>query len=415
MEYPAEVNEINEEPVSVSELLTDGGLTSVRGILTAGINCGIKKQKKDLAIIFSEKECTAAGVFTVNPFRAAPVIVSEAHLQSSRAQAIIVNSGNANACTGDAGLEDAEEMARIGASALEISSDKIIVSSTGMIGQRLPMDKIRQGIPAAALQLSRSVPDEAVEAIMTTDTFPKSTAVEMDLSGHKAYLAGIAKGAGMIKPNMATMLSFLCTDVSIDAPMLKKALHRAVDESFHAITIDGDTSTNDMVIILANGLAGNTCLTEENSDFATFQEALNLVTLKLAKMIVRDGEGATKLVEIRVRTARSCEEARKIAYTIAESPLVKTSFCAERCMWGRILAAIGYSGIPVEADKVDLFYGPVQVVSNGSGTGREAETATLMKDREIQITVDLNLGQKEARIYTCDLSKDYVNINMGYS
>ena len=405
-----------EDPSLTGEILSDGGLSSVRGILTAGVSCGIKKDdKKDLAIIYSEKECTAAGVFTINPFRAAPVIVSEAHLQDSLAQAVIVNSGNANACSGPEGLKDAKEMAQIGASALKISSNRIIVSSTGMIGRRLPMDKIRQGIFAASAQLSRSVHGEASEAIMTTDTFAKSVAVEMELCGQKVYLAGIAKGAGMIKPNMATMLSFLCTDASIEAPLLKKALQQAVDQSFHAITIDGDTSTNDMVILLANGLAQNTCLTEEDSHFAAFQEALNFVTLQLARMIVRDGEGASKFVEIVVRKARSREEARQIAYSIAESPLVKTSFAGERCMWGRVLAAIGYSGIPVEPDCISLFYGPVQVVSKGTGTGREAETATMMQGKEIRITVDLNLGQEEARIYTCDLSREYVTINMGYS
>ena len=412
MEYSVEAT---EDPALAGEILSDGGLSSVRGIKTCGISCGIKKDKKDLAIIYSEKECTAAGVFTINPFRAAPVIVSEVHLQDSVAQAIIVNSGNANACTGADGLKDAQEMAEIGASALQIPSDRIIVSSTGMIGKRLPMDNIRKGIFAASAQLSRSVHSDAAEAIMTTDTFAKSVAVEIDLSGHKVCLAGIAKGSGMIKPNMATMLSFLCTDASIEAPLLKKAFRQAVDQSFHTITVDGDSSTNDMVILLANGLAQNTCLTEENSDFVKFQEALNFVTLQLAKMIVRDGEGATKFVEIVVRKARSREEARQIAYTIAESPLVKTSFAGERCLWGRILAAIGYSGIPVEPDSIDLFYGPVQVVSKGTGTERESETATMMQGKEIRITVDLNLGQEVARIYTCDLSREYVTINMGYS
>ncbi|MEW6378110.1 MAG: bifunctional glutamate N-acetyltransferase/amino-acid acetyltransferase ArgJ [bacterium] len=414
MDYSAEVS---ESLVSVREVPSGGGLSLVRGILTAGVNCGIKKNKKDLAIIYSETVCTAAGVFTINPFRAAPVIVSESHLQNSLAQAIVVNSGNANACTGAAGLEDAEKMADITADALHISSDKVIVASTGMIGQRLPMDKIRDGILAASAKLSNSADSqEAAEAIMTTDTFLKSVAVEMDLSGRKVYLAGIAKGAGMIKPNMATMLSFLCTDAAIEPKLLNKALRQAVDQSFHAITIDGDTSTNDMVIILANGLAHNTCLAEENDpDFARFQDAMNHVTLKLAKMIVRDGEGARKFVEITVRRARDREEARQIAFAVAESPLVKTSFSAGRCMWGRILAAVGYAGIPIEPDKIDVFYGPVQVVSKGLGTGKDAEANTIMEAKELQITIDLDLGREEAKIYTCDLSTEYVTINMGYS
>jgi len=412
MDYSVEVK---EDLTSVREKV-DAGLSLVRGILTAGVSCGIKKNKKDLAIIYSEVECTAAGVFTINPFRAAPVIVSEAHLQDSRAQAIIANSGSANACTGAQGLEDARNMAAIGAEALHIASNRIIVASTGMIGRRLPMDKIRDGILAASAKLSRDGSAEAAEAIMTTDTFAKSAAVEFDLSGSRVNLAGIAKGAGMIKPNMATMLSFLCTDVSIEARLLNKALRQAVDQSFHAITIDGDTSTNDMVVILANGLAQNPCLmTEDSSDFARFQEALNYVTLKLAKMIVKDGEGATKFVEIKVKRARNRDEARQIAYSVAESPLVKTSFSGGRCMWGRILAAVGYSGIPVEPDKVSVFFGPVQVVSKGVGTGKEVEANGIMEGKEIQIVIDLDLGQEEATIYTCDLSTEYVNINMGYS
>ncbi|MGA1876316.1 MAG: bifunctional glutamate N-acetyltransferase/amino-acid acetyltransferase ArgJ [bacterium] len=392
-----------------------GSLRSVRGIHTAAVSCGIKKGRKDLAVIYSEVEGNAAGVFTTNVFRAAPVLISEAHLQNLRAQAIVVNSGNANACTGTVGLENAREMARVTADALHLPSDRVIVSSTGMIGTQLPMDNIREGITRAARGLSRSGPDEAVEAIMTTDTFPKSATVKIDLAGHEVFLSGIAKGAGMIKPNMATMLCFLCTDAAISPPLLKKALLWATDQSFHIISIDGDMSTNDMVILLANGLAQNNPITEEDETFALFQEALNFVTLQLALMIVRDGEGATKCIEILVRGARSQGEARQIAYTIAESPLVKTAFHGERCLWGRILAAIGYSGISIIPDRVDLFYGPIQIVSKGAGTGQESAAVDILKQKEIKVVADLNLGYEEARVFTCDFSKDYVTINMGYS
>ena len=393
----------------------EGGLHNVKGIYTAGVSCGIKKGNKDLAIIYSEKESQAAGVFTTNIFRAAPVLITQKHLQNSRAQAIVVNSGNANACTGSMGLKNAQEMAKITAKALHLAEGNVLVASTGIIGTSLPMDKIREGISSAAGQLTHIGPDKAAEAIMTTDTFPKSMAVEMNLSGKKSYLAGIAKGAGMIKPNMATMLSFLYTDASIDAQLLKKALKEAVDQSFNTITIDGDTSTNDMVILLSNGLAKNNTLTEENTDFFIFQEALHFVTRQLARMIIKDGEGATKFIEIHVTGARNKKEAKHIAYTIAESPLVKTAFFGERCLWGRIIAAIGYSGVSLKPEKIDLFYGPIQIISEGISTGREIEVAKILKQKEIKITVNLNIGQEEAKILTCDLSKEYIAINMGYS
>jgi len=392
-----------------------GSLLSVRGIHTAAVSCGIKKDKKDLAVIYSEVEGNAAGVFTTNAFRAAPVLISEAHLQNSRAQAIVVNSGNANACTGTVGFENARETAKITADALHLPINKVIVASTGMIGIQLPMDRIREGVAKAARDLRRSVPDESAEAIMTTDTFPKSVTVKINLPEHEVFLSGIAKGAGMIKPNMATMLCFLCTDAVISPRLLKKALLWATDQSFHVISIDGDMSTNDMVILLANGLAQNTPITEENDAFSLFQEALNFVTLQLALMIVRDGEGATKCIEILVRGARNKGEAKQIAHTIAESPLVKTAFHGERCLWGRILAAIGYSGISIIPDRVNLFYGPVQIVSKGAGTGQESAALEILKQKEIKIMVDLNLGGGEARVFTCDFSKDYVTINMGYS
>ena len=390
-------------------------LTSVRGIYTAGVSCGIKKDKKDLAIIYSEKESRAAGVFTNNVFRAAPVLVSQEHLQDQRARAIVVNSGNANACTGSVGLQNAREMAKITAKTLHLTEKTVLVASTGIIGTQLPMDKIRAGIKKAAEQLTHSGPDKAAEAIMTTDTFPKSMAVEMNLSGKKCYLAGIVKGAGMIKPNMATMLGFLCSDVSIEIPLLKKALQKAVDQSFNTLTIDGDTSTNDMVIILANGLAQNNPIAEENKDFSLFQKALYFVTRQLARMIIQDAEGATKFIEILVKGARSLKEAKQIAYSIAESPLVKTSFFGERCLWGRIMAAIGYAGVSINPDKIDLYYGPIQLISKGISTGREIETSEILKQKEIQITVNCNLGNDEAKILTCDLSKEYITINMGYS
>lgn len=399
-----------------SYLQIKGALSTVQGFQTSSVHCGLKKVNKDLLLIFSEKPSCASGVFTKNLVQAAPVIISKNHLQNAQAQAIIINSGNANACTGQQGLNDALEMATKTAQLLNISTEQVLVCSTGVIGKHLDMEKIRLGISQAVQDLGQSSDQEVMEAIMTTDTFPKSSSVEITLGGKKVYLAGIAKGAGMIKPNMATMLCFLLTDVAISPNLLNLALHNAIEQSFNTITIDGDTSTNDTALILANGLANNPKLEEKNNDFSLFQEALNFVTHSLAHMIVQDGEGATKCIHLKILKARTYEEAKQIGYCIAESPLVKTALCGQRCLWGRIMAAIGYAGVSsIRSEQIDIFYGPIQVVEKGQGTEKITEAEIYLKEKEITITIDLNQGKAEAIIYTCDLSRDYVTINMAYT
>ncbi len=395
----------------------EGGINSVKGIYSAGVCCGLKEGKEDLALIYSEKISDAVGVFTTNAFQAAPVLVTQEHLKQKRAQAIIINSGNANACTGKIGFDNANQMAQLTASALNLPTESVLVASTGMIGKQLPMGKISSGIKKAADNLNRLSTDTTARAIMTTDTFPKEIAIEMELSSErKARLAGIAKGSGMIRPNMATKLCFLCTDLSIKPTILEKIFRKAVNQSFNNITVDGDMSTNDMALLLSNGLAGNACCREcDLEDLATFQDALTYVCAHLAKMIIQDGEGATKMIEISVQGALKQEEAKRAAYAIAESPLVKTSFFGERCLWGRILAAIGYCGIRVNPELVDVYYGPIQIVSKGTGTNQEAEAEKILQQKHINLLVNLHLGSEQAKILTCDLSKEYVTINMGYS
>ncbi|MEK6583452.1 MAG: bifunctional glutamate N-acetyltransferase/amino-acid acetyltransferase ArgJ [Nitrospirota bacterium] len=392
-----------------------GGITAPRGFLAAGIYAGIKRTNKlDLAIIYSEIDAVVAGTFTTNKVKAPPVILTERQIKKGITRAVVINSGNANACTGPQGMKDAVEMVELTADALLINKSLVCVSSTGVIGETLPMDKIRPAIRQAADSINPEGGKDAAAAIMTTDTFPKAVAVRGRIGGKTVTVGGIAKGSGMIYPNMATMLAFISTDVAIDRSTLKKVLKKAVDHSFNKITVDGDTSTNDMVLCMANGMAGNSPL--DDQDLLQFQEMIGHVCRTLAKMIVKDGEGATKLVEIRVRRARSDKDAEKVGFAVANSSLVKTAFFAGDPNWGRIMAAIGYSGANIREDRISISFDKVKMVKKGIGTGKEVEkkVAGVMQHKEYTITIDLNVGSSETSVWTTDLSYDYVKINVAY-
>ena len=395
-----------------------GGITAVRGIRASGISCGIKKTgKKDLALIVSEVEAFAAGVFTENRVKAAPVILSQKNIKSGKSKGIIVNSGNANACTGKTGDRNAKEMVNLTAKSLGVSPEKILVASTGVIGDPLPIEKIKKGIPVLVKKLSRAGGMDAAEAIMTTDIVSKIAAVEYKYGRESIRIGGIAKGSGMIYPRLATMLSFITTDIAISPKLLNIALKESSDKSFNMITVDGDTSTNDTVLILANGLAGNKMITNRNSkEFTLFVDALNHVTTALSKMVVRDGEGATKFVEVNVKKAKNFDDAKKIALSIANSNLVKTALFGEDANWGRIVSAAGNSGVKFDPDKIRVSIGKVVVFKNGSGVKGDWERKVrgVMKERDITITLDLGIGHEEAKVWTTDLSYDYVKINGSY-
>lgn len=405
--------------------LIKGGITAVPGFLASGVYAGIKKMKKgasvgsgpkDLALIYSEKGASVAGLFTNNRFKAAPLLIDMKHLRSRKGQAIVINSGNANACTGDRGYKDALKMAEITSKGLGIKSSLVYVASTGVIGQTLPMEKIRKGISEAIRSLNKKGGRDAAEAIMTTDTFIKEIAVKGNVNGYPFVIGGIAKGAGMIHPQLATMLCFITTDVNIPSSLLQRALNESVGRTFNLITVDRETSTNDMILCLANGLAGNKRLMPGDSGLLEFQRALEYVCLSLSEMIVKDGEGATKFVEVRVKGARSHKEAKDVAYSIANSVLVKTALFGEDPNWGRLMAAIGNSGASVKGERIDIYFDDVKMTSGGIGLGKKAEkgVSKVLKKKRFAIIIDLHRGDREVRVLTTDLSYDYVRINAAY-
>lgn len=392
-----------------------GGITAPKGFQATGVEIGLKKSGYDLVLIYSPQPALGAGVFTKNKVAAAPIHVSRENVKQGAIQAFIINSGNANACTGQQGLEDAGEMADLTARALGIPPEHVLVASTGVIGQELPMERIRAGIPEAVARLSPRGGDLAARGIMTTDTHPKVSAVELDLGGQKVTIGGIAKGSGMIHPNMATMLAFFTTDCAISQPLLQKALTAVVNKTFNRITVDGDTSTNDMAVIMANGQGGNTLIDAENDDFQRFQAGLEEVALDLAQAIVRDGEGATKLIIITVQGAQDERTAVTVAKAIAGSNLVKTAIYGCDANWGRIICAAGYSGADLRPELIDIYLGDEQVAHQGAGLPfDEAKAKRILEQDEIQITVNLNEGQSQATVWTCDLTYDYIKINASY-
>ncbi len=387
----------------------------IQGFKVSAVPAGLKKNNAlDLALIYSEKDATAAGVFTTNKVKAAPVLVTQEHIAAGKARAIIANAGNANACTGETGLDDARHTAGLVAKALGLRPDEVLVSSTGVIGQPLNMDLISGAIPDLVKTLSPEGIPSAAQAIMTTDSFPKISLFE-GRAGQQPYrIQGIAKGAGMIMPNMATMLSFIMSDINISAEELQKALLSSVEGTFNRITVDGDTSTNDMVLVLANGMAGNGQLSE--MDHSEFMDGLQQVMGELSRMIVRDGEGATKVVDILIKGAHSASDAASAARTVANSSLVKTAFYGQDPNWGRIIAALGRAEIQMEEGCVDIWIDDIRIVTAGLGNGIEAEkkASEKMAQKEFAVTIDLRQGDCQDRVVTCDLTHDYVSINADY-
>ncbi|WP_026485822.1 bifunctional ornithine acetyltransferase/N-acetylglutamate synthase [Caldanaerobius polysaccharolyticus] len=400
-------------------IFNEGGVTAPEGFLAAGVHCGIKRYKKDVAVVYSRVPAVAAGVFTTNRVKAAPLKITMENLRDKRAQVIVANSGNANACTGERGMKDAKEMAELTAKELGCRTEDVVVASTGVIGVRMPMEKVRDGIIQCCRNVSKEGGVDAACAIMTTDTFKKEMAVKIDVSGKKVTIGGMAKGSGMIHPNMATMLCFITTDASIEADALEKALRRATVRSFNMISVDGDTSTNDMAVVLANGLAGNRPIQWGTEDFDAFYRGLETVCVELAKMMARDGEGATKFMEVEVKNAPDELSAVKAARSITRSNLVKAAIFGEDANWGRIICAVGYSGIDFNPELVDIYIcskaGELILAQNGMGLDfSEDKAREILKEKDIKVIVDLKQGYGHATAWGCDLSYDYVKINGSY-
>lgn len=398
------------------QILENGSVTSPRGFTAAAVAAEIKYTgRTDLAVVYSKVPAQAAAVYTLNRFKAAPLQVTEQNISNGIAQAIVVNSGIANAGMGAEGMRLAREMSDCAAEALNIAKDDVIIASTGVIGMPLPMDKVKNGIQKVSKALYADGGHDAAKAIMTTDTVCKEMAVQLRIDGKVVTIGAMAKGSGMIHPNMATMLGFITTDVNIDNKALQAAFKANIDDSFNMVSVDGDTSTNDMVAILANGQAGNTLLTEESPDFPAFKEALREICIAMAQKIAGDGEGATKLVECTVTGAVTKEDARLAAKAIIASSLVKTAIYGNDANWGRIACAAGYSGAQFDPDKVNIFIGDVQVAQNGMGLEfDEAKATETLKQKKVNILVKFNIGNEEATAWGCDLTYDYVSINADY-
>ena len=400
--------------------IISGGVCAATGFTANGIHCGIRKNrtKKDLSLILSEKPANAAAVYTTNLVKGAPLTVTKKHIANGVAQAVICNSGNANTCNAN-GIEIAEQMSDELAHALNISANDVVVASTGVIGQPLNITPIKEGIPSLVAGLSKDGGEAAAEGIMTTDTVKKEIAVEFTVGGKVCRMGGIAKGSGMIHPNMATMLVFITTDAAISSEMLQKALSTDIANTFNMISIDGDTSTNDMVTVLANGMAGNAEICFEGEDFDEFMKALNTVTVHLCRMIAGDGEGATKLLECHVSGADTLDTAKTVAKSVFCSSLLKAAMFGADANWGRVLCAIGYSGADVDVNRVDVSFhsakGTVAVCKNGAGVEFSEEVAKeILLEREIEILVSVGDGAYAATAWGCDLTYDYVKINGDY-
>ena len=398
----------------------DWGVCASAGFKAYGVHCGIRKNKtkKDLSLIFSDVPADAAAVFTTNLVKGAPLLVTKEHLKDGKAQAIICNSGNANTCNAN-GIEIAEETCKLIADELHINEKDVIVGSTGVIGQPMSIEPFKSGIPALVAGLTPEGSQDAALGIMTTDTKLKEIAFEFEIDGKPCHIGGIAKGSGMIHPNMATMLVYITSDVNIDSGLLQKALSNTVADTFNMISVDGDTSTNDTVAIMANGMAGNTRITEENADYNIFQSALNELMVYLCRKIAKDGEGATKLLECKVSGATTKEIAKTVAKSVICSSLVKAAMFGSDANWGRVLCAIGYSGADVDVKKVDVSFksakGSIEVCKNGAGVPFSEEIAKeILLEDEIEILVSLNSGDAAATAYGCDLTYDYVKINGDY-
>ncbi|MBQ6543583.1 MAG: bifunctional glutamate N-acetyltransferase/amino-acid acetyltransferase ArgJ [Clostridia bacterium] len=400
--------------------IIEGGVCAAKGFTAGGVHCGIRKnrEKRDLALIYSEVRATAAAVYTTNLVKGAPLTVTKKHLSDGCAQAVICNSGNANTCNAN-GIEIAEKMSGLLADALAIDENDVVVASTGVIGEPLDIEPIRLGIPALINSLNENGSAEAAEGIMTTDTVKKEVAVEFEIGGKVCKIGGIAKGSGMIHPNMATMLVFITTDAAISPEMLRKALSGDIGNTFNMVSVDGDTSTNDMVTVLANGMAGNEIIDSEGEAFCAFMKALNTVTVNLCRMIAGDGEGATKLLECKVTGAKDEPTAKTVAKSVICSSLLKAAMFGADANWGRVLCAIGYSGADVDVNKIDVSFksakGEIPVCVDGAGIEFSEEFAKeILLEKEIEILIELKSGDKSATAWGCDLTYDYVKINGDY-
>ena len=398
----------------------DGGILAPKGFKASTVSCGIKAPKgerKDLVVITANQSCSAAGVFTSNKVQAAPVLLSRRHIQNGMAQAMVINSGNANACNGEPGMRDAQAMVDAVADGLQMAPEQVLIASTGVIGRPMPMACIQDGIHEATSHIDAGGGQDAAETIMTTDTVPKACAIQTEVEGKTVTIGGIAKGAGMICPNMATMISVLTTDAAIAPGALRAALASAVGVSFNCVTVDGDMSTNDTVFILANGNAGNSMISAPASPgYQAFEEALRHVCTVLAKKIARDGEGATRFVEIQVKGAQSDEEARTIGMTVANSALVKTAIYGKDPNWGRIICAVGYADAASDPDRIDLYLCGHQLTKDGQGLPLdEPLMCQALEAEDIPVLIDLKLGNGSATVWTCDMSHEYVTINAEYT
>ncbi|MPM01682.1 Arginine biosynthesis bifunctional protein ArgJ [bioreactor metagenome] len=403
------------------QLINNKGITAPQGFLASGIHCGLKKNnlKLDLALIYSNVPATAAGIYTKNKVKGAPIYITKDHLSNKKAQAIIINSGNANTCNGEDGLAKAKKMTELQAKALKLKANDVLVASTGVIGIPLNIDAIKNGIPLLTERLSKDGYEDAATAIMTTDTYKKQLAFEFTIDDKKITIGAMAKGSGMIEPNMGTMLSFITTDLNISGEMLQEALKESTKISYNRVSVDGDTSTNDMVLVMANGLANNKKIQEKDSNYYLFLEVLNTLNITLAKMIAKDGEGASKLIECIVYNTKSLKDAEVLSKSVINSPLVKTAIFGSDANWGRILCALGYSGINIDPNKVDLSFkssvGIIDVCKGGMVLSfDEVKAKEILLNDEITIYINMNTGQYSSTAWGCDLSYDYVKINGDY-
>ncbi len=396
--------------------IIDGGVTGPKGYTASGVACGLKKNnKKDLAIVCSDDIAAAAAVFTTNLVKGHSLQVSMENIKSGYAKALVINSGNANACVGEEGYRNAQEMTTLAAELLQCEPDEILVNSTGVIGQKLNMPSVRSGIRSAVNQLSPDGGYEAEQAIMTTDLIPKEICVELEIQDTTVRIGGMAKGSGMIHPNMATMIGVITTDANIKGSLLDKALKECIKSTFNRVSVDGDTSVCDSVFIFANGFADNQGIIREDYEYSKFKDALMFVCTYLAKLIAKDGEGATKLIEVIVENAANEEDAYKVVSAVAKSPLVKTAIFGEDANWGRIITAAGYSGASFDPNLTDIYIGSLLVCQNGSAvTFDEDKAKSILKGKEITIKINLKKGTFKDRIWTCDFSYDYVKINGSY-
>jgi len=402
-------------------LLSNEGITAPQGFLASGIHCGLKKNnlKLDLALVYSTVPANSAGVYTKNKVKGAPIYITKEHLSKKKAQAIIINSGNANTCTGDDGLMKAKRMTELQGKALKLKTSDVLVASTGVIGVPLNIDAIKDGIPLLTERLSKEGFEDAASAIMTTDTFKKQLAFEFTINNKKITIGAMAKGSGMIEPNMGTMLSFITTDLNISGEMLNEALKESVKISYNRVSVDGDTSTNDMVLVLANGLAKNEEITKKDESYYIFLEVLNKLNITLAKMIAKDGEGATKLIECIISNCKCEKDAEILSKSVINSPLVKTAIFGSDANWGRILCALGYAGVNINPNKVDLSFkssvGEIEICKGGMPLPfDEVMAKEILLQDEITILINMNSGEHLSTAWGCDLSYDYVKINGDY-